>query len=75
MVGGDEGIGKSEHDQAAMLRAVLERAMGLEHGDAGALRSHQGAGHVEPVLGQQFVEVIAGNTAGNLGKTLPDKVA
>ena len=75
MIGGDEGIGKSEHDQAAMLRAMLERAVGLEHGDAGALRAHQGAGHVKAVLGQQLVQVVAGNAAGNLGKTLPDQVA
>ncbi len=29
VVGGDEGIGKTEHHQPAMLRAMFERAAGL----------------------------------------------
>ena len=75
VIGGDEGIGKAEHHQAAMLRAMFERAAGLEHGDAGALGAHQGAGYVKAVFRQQLVQVVAGDAAGNFGKALADQVA
>ena len=74
MIGGDEGIGKAEHDQPAMLRAVLQLAGGFEDGDAGAFCADQRACHVEAVLRQQLVEVVAGDAARNVGKTLPDQI-
>ena len=36
---------------------------GLEHGDAGSLRAREGPRDVEAALGQQVVEVIAGDAA------------
>ena len=47
VIRGNEGIGKAEHHQAAMLRAVLQHAARLQHRDAGAFRAHQCAGYVE----------------------------
>ena len=75
VVGGDEGIGKSQHHQPAMLRAMFKRAAGLQHGDARAFRAHQRAGYIESVFRQQLVQVVARDAAGNLGKPLPDQVA
>ena len=51
VIGGDKGIGEAEDDQAAVLRAVVERAACFEHGDTGALSSHQRARDVKTVLG------------------------
>ncbi len=36
VVGSDEGIGKSQHHQPAMLRAMFELAARLQHGNASA---------------------------------------
>ena len=68
VVGGDEGVGKSQDDQAAMLGAMFQRAAGLENRDAGAFRAHQRAGYVKSVFRQQLIEVVARNPAGNSGK-------
>ena len=75
VIGGDEGIGKAEHHQAAVLWAMFERAAGLQHGDARALGAHQRARYIESVFRQQLVQVVARDAAGDLGKALPDQVA
>ena len=41
---------------------------GFEHGHACAFGSDQGARHVESVLRQQLIEVVAGDAPGNFGK-------
>ena len=75
VIGGDEGIGKAEHHQAAMLRAMSERAARLQHGNAGAFAAHQCAGDVEAVFRQQLIQVVAGDAARDPGKALADQLA
>ena len=47
---------------------------GLQHGDAGALGADQRAGDVEAVLGQQLVEIVAGDAARNFRIARADQV-
>ncbi len=75
VIGGNEGIGKAKRHQPSMLGAVLQHAVRLQHGDAGALRPDQCAGYVKPVLRQQLVEVVSGNSPRDLRKTLADELA
>ena len=63
------GVGKAEHDQAPERRALDEPERRLEHGDAGALAADQRARDVEAVLGQQLVEVVAGDAARDAAGT------
>ncbi len=37
VIGGDKGVVKAEHHQAAVLRAMHQRASGLQHRDASTL--------------------------------------
>ena len=76
VIGGDERHRQSRAPPGGDAAGYASAAhSGLQHGDAGALCAHQGAGYVEAVLGQQLVQVVAGNAARNLGKALPDQVA
>ena len=72
-VGGEKGIAEAEHGQDAEGRAGGEIERGGDDVDAGALRADQRAGHVEVVFGQQLVEVVAGDAAGNAGKFFADQ--
>ncbi len=64
-VGGEEGVVEAEHGEHAEGRAGGEVERGGDDVGAGALRADQRAGDVEAVLGQQLVEVVAGDAAGN----------
>ncbi len=68
MVGGDEGVGEAERNQAAMLRARLQLAFRFQNGHAGAFAADQGAGHVEAVFRQQLIQVVAGDATRNVGE-------
>ena len=46
----------------------VEADGGLEQGDAGPLRADERAGHVEALLGEERVQVVAGDAAGEAGE-------
>ena len=73
VVGGEEDVGEAEGDEAAVLGAGFEVAGGFEDGDAGALGADEGAGDVEVVFGEELVEVVAGDAAGDVGEALADE--
>ena len=56
-------VGVAEHQQRLDRRAVDQVQAGLQDGDARPLRARQRPGDVKPVLGQQVVEVVAGDAA------------
>ena len=68
----DVGIGDQQQD--SRRRAFHQAARGLQHRDAGAFGPDQRAGHVEAIFGQQEVEVVARNPAGNIGIALANQV-
>ena len=68
VVGRGVGVGEAEDRQRAHGRGLDEPDRGLQHRDARALGADERAGHVEPVLGQQLVEVVARDPAGELGE-------
>ncbi|HLX59199.1 MAG TPA: hypothetical protein VKR83_19450 [Ktedonobacteraceae bacterium] len=74
VVGGNIGIGESEHQQRASGGAGDEAHSGFQHGDAGALGAYQRARNVKAVFRQQLVEVVAGNAARYVGEARTDEV-
>ena len=66
MVTCEAGVGEAEDEQAARGRAVDQADGRFQDGDAGALGAGQRGGDVEAVLGQQAVEVVAGDAARQL---------
>ena len=68
VVGGLERVGIAEPDERPVLRAVNQRHLGFEDDGARAFAADQGARDVKSVLGQQLVEVVAGDTARDPGK-------
>ncbi len=70
VIGCRERVRISQADQHAMLRAPDERDPGLEHDRARPLAPNERASHVEPVLGQQLVEVVAGHASRDAGEPL-----
>ncbi len=72
MVPGAAHVGVAEGDHRTP-RGVLDQGhLGLEHGDAGSLGADQGASHVEAVLGEQLVEVVAGDPSRDVGVPAAD---
>ena len=63
MIGGRKRVRVAETDERPVLRAVDQRSLRLEHDRAGAFGADERARHVEAVLGQQLVEVVAGDPA------------
>ena len=69
VVGRRKGVGIAEADQRAVLRAVDQRHLGLEHDGAGAFACPTSArATLKPVLGQQLVEVVARDPPRDRGK-------
>ncbi len=68
VVGRDERVRKAEAHQTPERGACGEAKRRFEHRDAGAFAADERARDVEAVLGQQFVEVVAGDPARNAGK-------
>ncbi len=67
MVGRPEHVRVAEQQRASVLRARDEADGRVQHVRARSLRPDERAGDVEPVLGQELVEVVAGHAAGDVG--------
>ena len=65
---------ESDHHQGTGRRALDEVQRGFQDRDAGALRPHQGVREVETLLGQEAVEVVAGDPPRELVEPAPDEV-
>ncbi len=74
VIRGRERVAVAEADQRSVLRAVNQPQLRLEHDHAGAFGADQRARHVEAVLGQQLVEVVAGHPPRNARKARADQV-
>jgi hypothetical protein len=61
------GVGIATDQQRSTRWAMHKTRFRLEHGDARAFRAHQRPRHVEAVLGQQLVEVVARDRRGIFG--------
>src|SRR5450830_24332 len=55
-----------------MARVLYKARFGTQHRDACSFDPHQGSGNVESVLGQQLIQVVTGDPALELWKTLAD---
>ena len=64
----------AEHGEHAEGRAGGEIERGGDDVGAGAFRADQRARDVEVVLGQQLVEVVAGDAAGNARKLFANQI-
>ena len=74
-VGREVDVREPEHEQRPARRARHEARRRLEDRDARALRPDQRARHVEAVLRQQEVEVVAGHPARDLREPRAHEVA
>ena len=72
-VGGEKRIGEAQHGEHAEGRAGGEVERGGDDVGAGAFGADQRAGHVEVVFGQQLVEVVAGDAAGDAREFFADQ--
>ena len=68
VVGRDERVRKAEAHETAERGACGESERRFEHRDAGAFAADERTRDVEAVLGQQLVEVVAGNPTRDPGK-------
>ena len=74
MIGRHEGICVTKSDERPMLRALNQSNFGFQHNHAGAFRANQRSRHVKSILGQQLIQVIAGNTPGDFRVARSDQV-
>ena len=74
VVGALINVGIGDDQQNALRWALDQAAGGFEDCGAGAFGADQGAGDVESVFGEQVVEVVAGDAAGDVGEFLADQV-
>ncbi len=74
VVGALINVGIGDDQQHAFGRAFDQPARGFENRDAGTFGADEGAGNVESILGQEEVQVVAGDAARNVGKALADKI-
>ncbi len=74
VVGGEEDVGKADADEGAAGRGFDELEGGSEDDGAGAFAAYEGSGEVEVVFGEELVEVVAGDSAGDLGEFPADFV-
>ena len=72
VVGGEEDVGKAERRRECGRGDLDELESGAEDDGAGAFAADEGAGDVEAVFGQELVEVVAGDAAGDAGKLCAD---
>ena len=73
VIGALKNIGIRDDREHALGWAFDQAASGFERGDTGSFGADQGAGDVESVFGEQVVEVVAGDAAGDLGELLADE--
>ncbi len=72
VVGALENVGIGDDQEDSCWRAFDEAAGGFEDCGAGSFGADQGAGDVESVFGEEIVEVVAGDAAGDVGEFLAD---
>ena len=75
MIGALINVGIGDDQQHAFGRTLDQAAGGFENGDAGAFGADESAGNVESILGQEVVQVVAGDAARDVGKALADEIA
>jgi hypothetical protein len=56
----------------ALRRTFHKTARGFEDCDAGSFGTYQGSRYVKTVFGEQVIQVVAGDSAGNVGEPLAD---
>jgi hypothetical protein len=74
VIGCGERVGVSQSNEGPVLRAGNQPNPGVEHDRARALGAHKRPRHVEPVLGQQLLEVVAGHPSGTIGESRADQI-
>ncbi len=74
VVGGEKDEREAEADEGAAGRGFDELESGAEDDGAGAFASDEGSGEVEVVFGEELVEIVAGDAAGDFGETGADLV-
>jgi hypothetical protein len=67
-IGGLEHVGVAEQQRAAMPRTGDQADRRVQHVRARALRADERPRDVEPVLGEELIEVVAGDAAGDVRK-------
>src|ERR1051326_6832014 len=65
----------SQYHEAAAGRTPDQFHSGFEHHRASAFSADEGACHIKSVFRKQVWKVVAGDTAGNIGKSPPDLVS
>jgi hypothetical protein len=68
------GVGVADDEEGPIPRARHQPELRLQRERAGALGPDQRAGHIEAVLREELVEVVAGDPAGDLGEARADLV-
>ena len=74
VIGALINVGIGDDEQHALRRTFDQAACGFENRGAGSFGADQGAGDVESVFGEQVVQVVAGDAAGNVGEFLADEI-
>jgi hypothetical protein len=74
VIAGLKRIGVADHQQGAKARARHQPHAGAQDQHAGALGVDQRAGDVEPVLGQECLQVVAGDPPGDVREAAADQV-
>src|SRR5262245_32631277 len=74
MIGGRVGVGIAEADERSMLRTGNQPRARVGDDDAGAFGADERARHVESVFGEQLIEVVSGNAAGDIWKTTANQI-
>ena len=75
MVGALINVGIGDDQQHALRRALDQAASRFENGDTGSFGSDERARNMKAVFRQQVIQVVAGDAARNIGKSLADEVA
>ena len=74
-VGRGEDVGKRDHDEDAFLRAWHKLERRAQNGDAGPLGADERTRHIEPILGQQLIEILVSrHAARNFWKARPNEI-
>src|SRR4029453_10021574 len=66
MIGGGKRVAVAKRNESPMLRARDQLQLGFEHNRAGPLGPDKRPGNVEASLREELVEVVAGDSPGNV---------
>src|ERR1700740_2240212 len=75
LFGSNENVRVAQSDQGPVLRAVNQPKLGFEHGDASAFTADERPRHMESVLRQKLIQVVAGDAPGNFWIPRADELA